>query len=135
MYPDFIWLATGGKSQLSADKMRVLKGRIVVMFPDADGYELWKEKAKELEELGCTVIVSDLIESNASAEDKAAKIDIADWLIRELRQPTEKPYVEPINIEAKTLQHLVSINPTIYRLISELDLVSLKTNLPVLLNN
>lgn len=131
MYPDFIWLSTGGKSQLSPDKMRVLKSRTVVMFPDADGYELWTEKAKELEELGCTVMVSDLIESNASAEDKAAKIDIADWLIRDLKRPVERVSDMPINSEEKALQHLGSINPNVYRLIGELDLVSTKTNQPI----
>ena len=44
-FPNYIWLATGGKSQLSIEKMKVLKGRTVIMFPDVDGFNEWKEKA------------------------------------------------------------------------------------------
>ena len=53
VYPDYIWLATGGKSQLSIDKLKVLKGRTVIMFPDVDGFEYWSNKAKEVETIGC----------------------------------------------------------------------------------
>lgn len=84
VFPDYIWLATGGKSQMSPDKLRVLKGRTVVMFPDADAYKLWCEKGKEMENRGITVMVSDILERNATPEDRDAQIDIADWLIREL---------------------------------------------------
>ena len=52
VYPEYIWLATGGKSQLSIDKLKVLKGRTVIMFPDVDGYEYWKNKAKDVEVIG-----------------------------------------------------------------------------------
>ncbi len=43
-FPQYLWLATGGKSQLSEDKMRVLTGRSVVFFPDVDGYDEWTER-------------------------------------------------------------------------------------------
>jgi hypothetical protein len=94
VYPNYVWVATGGKSQLSIDKLKVLRGRTVVMFPDVDGYGYWIEKAKEIEALGCKVIVSDLLEKNATAQDRDDKIDLADWLIRELRQ--QKP---PVRVE------------------------------------
>jgi len=48
VYPQYIWLATGGKSQLAIDKLKTLRDRTVIMFPDVDGYEAWKEKAAEL---------------------------------------------------------------------------------------
>ena len=82
-FPDYLWLATGGKSQLSVDKMKALSGRTVILFPDVDGYHEWKEKAKEL--IFCKVTVSDVLEKNATDAERAAKIDIADWLIRQLR--------------------------------------------------
>jgi hypothetical protein len=85
VYPDYVWLATGGLSQISTDKLRVLRGRTVVMFPDMDGYNLWRKKACELEAMGCKVMVSDLLERSASPADKDAKIDIADWIIRQLK--------------------------------------------------
>jgi hypothetical protein len=89
VYPDHVWLATGGRSQFSTGKFRVLKGRTVIMFPDTDDdgatYALWSKNAKELEARGCRVMVSKMLEKNASPADKDAKIDIADWIIRQLK--------------------------------------------------
>jgi len=82
-FPNYIWLASGGKSQLSADKMKVLEGRTVIMFPDVDGYHDWEKKAKEF--IYCKVTVSDILERNATDEERNAKIDIADWLVKQLR--------------------------------------------------
>lgn len=45
LYPEYVWLATGGKSQLSIDKLSVLKDRRVIMLPDVDGFEVWSLKA------------------------------------------------------------------------------------------
>lgn len=130
-YPNYVWLATSGRSQLSANKLMVLQGRTVILFSDADGYELWREKASELEQMGCRVIVSDLLEANASAEDREAKIDIADWLIRELKQSFKQPVSTLQTLEEKTLQQLGSKNQAIYELINALGLVSTKTNQPI----
>ena len=58
--PGYVWLATGGKSQIG-DKLNVLHQRTIVAFPDVDGYELWKQKAEELSSLRITV--SDYLES------------------------------------------------------------------------
>ena len=46
--PGFIWLATGGLSNLAPDRCRVLTGRKVFLFPDLDAYDKWNEKAKSL---------------------------------------------------------------------------------------
>lgn len=43
--PDYIWLATGGKSQFN-ERLKVLYGRDVVAFPDVDGNTTWCEKVK-----------------------------------------------------------------------------------------
>jgi hypothetical protein len=78
--PKYIWLATGGKTQLSPDRLSVLKGRKVIAFPDVDGYEEWKKKLSGMSELNITI--SDILEKNATQADRQAHIDIADWLIR-----------------------------------------------------
>ena len=77
--PDFLWLATGGKAQMN-DRVEVLRGRNIVAFPDIDGIEAWRRKAAERPHLAITV--SDLVLRNATPEDHAAHIDIADLLIR-----------------------------------------------------
>lgn len=128
VYPNYIWLATGGKSQLSPDKLQVLQGRTVIMFPDADGYALWCEKAREMESNGINAIVSDILEKNASQADKDAKIDLADWLIRELRQAERIEAVqEPFTKEEQALHRLVNLNPNINTLIDTFGLVSAST--------
>lgn len=77
LMPEYLWLATGGKSQLSDQRLSVLKGRRVVAFPDIDGYEEWKSK---LLPMGFTV--SDFLEQVATPEDRDNHIDIADVLIK-----------------------------------------------------
>jgi hypothetical protein len=37
-HPNLIWLATGGKTQFKAEKMSVLKGRKVFLFPDLNAF-------------------------------------------------------------------------------------------------
>jgi len=91
VYPDYIWLATGGKSQLSREKLRPLKGRTVIMFPDVDAYPSWCEKANEMNAMGINAIVSDVLEKNATPEDREAQIDVADWLIRDLKAKRSPP--------------------------------------------
>lgn len=82
-FPDFVWVATGGKSQMSGDKMGVLRGRNVVAFPDADGLAAWTDKAKELAKIGVCLNVQDYIERNATPEQKAMGADIADLILME----------------------------------------------------
>ncbi|MEJ1730382.1 DUF6371 domain-containing protein, partial [Escherichia coli] len=79
-WPQYIWLATGGKSQLN-DRLQVLMGRKVVAFPDVDGYLEWKEKLSRVR--GLDIVVSDVLEKEATFEDRANHVDIADLLIRQ----------------------------------------------------
>ena len=78
--PECVWLATGGKGQLN-DRIEVLSGRRIIAFPDVDGYDTWLTKASTYHRLDITV--SDLLERNATPEDRQAHIDIADLLIRQ----------------------------------------------------
>ena len=88
LMPEYVWLATGGKSQLG-DTLNVLKQRTVIAFPDVDGYELWKQKAAELPSLRITV--SDYLESTATPAEREAHIDIADRLIAQILDGTLVP--------------------------------------------
>jgi hypothetical protein len=79
--PNFIWLACGGCGNLSAKLCKPLKGRNVVLFPDAGKHNEWNEKAKTLSSI-CTVSVSSLIEKEASEAERKAGFDLADYLVR-----------------------------------------------------
>lgn len=78
--PEFIWLAAGSLTNLQADKCRVLKGRKVVLYPDLNCYDKWSDKAKELSHI-TTFEISELLEKNATIEEKEKGLDIADYLI------------------------------------------------------
>lgn len=57
----------------------------MVAFPDVDGYDEWLKKLAEYPELGVTV--SPVLKQNATAADREAHIDIADWLLRYMFGP------------------------------------------------
>ncbi|MFT5725353.1 MAG: hypothetical protein ACI9JN_002478 [Bacteroidia bacterium] len=79
--PQFIWVATGGLSNLSKEKCSILKGRNVTLFPDLNGFEKWNDKAKELS-LIASVTVSNLLELKATDMEKKQGLDLADYLVR-----------------------------------------------------
>jgi len=51
LQPQYIWLATGGKSGCkwyTPEVAHVLTGRKVILYPDLGAYEAWSEKAQAL---------------------------------------------------------------------------------------
>jgi len=81
-FPQFVWLACGGITQLNAGKCKVLQGRKIILIPDTDGYMNWTEVALKLKkELNQTFFVSDLLENMARTSEREAGWDIADYLI------------------------------------------------------
>lgn len=84
-----IWLAVYNKSSFSFDKLKVLQGRFVYVFPDLskDGntFKEWETKAKEYESClpGTRFIFSDLLEQLAPERDKSEGNDLADYLIKQ----------------------------------------------------
>lgn len=88
-YPQYIWLASGGLTELQADKFRPLRGHKVVLFPDTDpdgrAYRQWFNIAQEVMlspfwEDSPPIYVSPLLELNATPDQKARKIDLIDFL-------------------------------------------------------
>ena len=88
-YPQYVWLAAGGLGEVQVDKFRPLRGRRVIMFPDTDpegmAYRRWYEAAQMVMqqpfwEDSPTIRVSTVLEQHASAEQKARKIDLVDFL-------------------------------------------------------
>ena len=121
LMPQYVWLATGGKSQFN-ERLSVLQGRDVIAFPDVDGYELWCEKVKAF--TGLNISVSGILQQNATAEDFAAHIDIADWLIKWQQHPEAFRKVEWNATCAKVLPRISpEFREQVKELIEELDLV------------
>ena len=83
--PEYVWLATGGKTELNVVKLRPLSGRKVILFPDTDEngqtYREWYEVAEAATDIfGHPFTVSSILEQRATKAQKAAKIDIVDLL-------------------------------------------------------
>ena len=110
---NLIWLAVYNKGSFSFDKLKVLQGRDVFIFPDLsrDGitFKEWETKAKQFEKRlpGTRFVFSDLLEQLAPESDKREGNDLADYLIKQdwrlFRQGNVKeqlPQPEPNKSEA-----------------------------------
>lgn len=77
LFPRMLWLATGSLQGLTTERLRPLKGRRVVLFPDqGKGYEVWSSRIAPIaREVGFVYTVSDFAERHLSAGE-----DIADLI-------------------------------------------------------
>jgi hypothetical protein len=71
--PEYVWLATGGKTSLG-NKLDVLSGRKVVAYPDVDAYGLWCERLS----VYSNIKVSDYLQHLAGDNSSFSHMDLAD---------------------------------------------------------
>ena len=88
LYPQAVWMASGGMTMLNASKLYPLRDYRVVLFPDTDeegkAFQQWKEVAEAAQEFfKYPIRVSPILEDNATPAQKAAKIDIVDYLFEQ----------------------------------------------------
>ena len=71
--PWMVWVAVDSMSGLTAERLRPLKGRDVVLFPDeGKGYQMWSEKIASIaEEVGFSYRVSSFMEGREQGADIA----------------------------------------------------------------
>jgi hypothetical protein len=142
--PEFIWLATGGKEGLKAEKCSVLAGRTVKLFPDLNCFDKWSAIAKKIFNPSL-VEVDDLLERKATEAEKKQQFDIADYLVKfdleaftkpKAEQLTPPPPVQevPIMPTKEDLQYskMANRNPYVEMLVSKLGLVSATTGKPLI---
>ena len=77
VYPDKVWLATGGKNGLEGDKMKVLKKYKTFVYPDADAVDKWRERVTRMKSLGYDILCVDL---HYTDDQVLNKYDIADLI-------------------------------------------------------
>ena len=108
---DFVWLATGGMNGcFNKEAVDVLRGREVVLVPDLGATDKWKAKMPLLQSVCKGVVISNILEDNATEEQKAKGLDIADFLLM-----TDTPQM--------ILQRMIKKHPPLQHLIDSLGLV------------
>ena len=83
--PEYLWLATGGKTEMNVARLKPLAGHRVILFPDTDEtgetYREWYEVAETATDVfGRPFTVSSILEQQATKAQKAVKIDIVDLI-------------------------------------------------------
>ncbi|MEI8087507.1 MAG: DUF6371 domain-containing protein [Paludibacter sp.] len=121
LFPDLIWLAAGNLNGLSIEKCQVLKERDVTLYPDLGAYEKWSLKATEIKkQYNCNIILSNLLEVEATDIDREKGLDITDYIIAELS--TNKTFPEIQKTFSPNLQALIGKNRALMVLINGLQL-------------
>lgn len=82
-FPEFVWLACNSKTWLKPERLKRLGNRQIIIYPDADGFDLWQAVATDAQRQGLNVKTSSLIENFASSEQKQNQYDLADYLINQ----------------------------------------------------
>lgn len=79
--PRYIWLATGGLSNLREKNLRLMKNRRVVLFPDVGCLSKWHSTLKEDNTTDNQFIISNLLEQKVD-EHFSKGCDLADFLVK-----------------------------------------------------
>ena len=133
LIPNMIWLAAGNINGLSVEKCNVLKNRNVILYPDLGAFEKWSLKTEELQEqCNCKITVSTLLEDEATCTERTNGLDIADYIIEEMKAPLSLrrgAKGEVITLIQSRFTHeldqMIVINPALLILIDKLQLVQI----------
>ena len=92
LYPNYIWMATSCPLYFTIDRLEPLMGRRIVVFPPTDplmnSYVTWLELVDQARRAyHLDICVSTILEDNATPEQKARKIDLADYLFEAAKRP------------------------------------------------
>jgi hypothetical protein len=80
----FTWIATGGADGIGwkdEQVIKALRGKEVVLFPDAGFYDQWQNDAEIMREHGVNVQVSSLIETKYANNQLKFNDDLRDWFM------------------------------------------------------
>ncbi len=81
-YPDYLWLACGSLSNINKGLLTPLQTYKVILYPDLGAFDRWQAKSKELSKVKFKITISTLLESKATAQDRAKGLDIADFFLK-----------------------------------------------------
>ena len=117
-----IWMASGGKTMLTREKLLpiIARHRNIVLYPDIDAIDEWTDIAKELEY--DKVRVNSTFIKKLWREEDGPTADIADIIVRLL---SDRRSNEP-KTPAQIIEEMAKINPQLQNLIDKLGLEVIK---------
>ena len=120
-----VWMACGGLENLNRDKLKPIidQGRRIVLYPDRDGVEKWRQKAQQLDYP--RVMVDALPVQVWWKPCDGEKADIADVVVRILNErkpmtnidevkatmPQAAPLIEKLNLTLETNDQATATRP------------------------
>ncbi|MDA9986592.1 DUF6371 domain-containing protein [Crocinitomicaceae bacterium] len=117
--PGLLWLSIGSLTMLSYERLKFLKGFNIILYPDTDGDNKWKERAQAISsKIGQQIHVSELVKNQTILFNQKEGFDLADIVLGKVKMkcPPEKSDVE------KAIQQLMVKNRAIDALIQTFDL-------------
>lgn len=119
-FPELNWISSGNLQGISVEKCKVLKGKNVILFPDLKAFEIWKQKAVEIQkQCKCNIKVSNFLENFTTITEKEQGLDIADFLIENLKNKNREYHSQPPlptptqNQYSEILNNFIALNPAV----------------------
>ncbi len=122
--PQFIWLATGGKQNLSAKMLQPLLRFPITIFPDNGEFEDWEAKANRLNSFGYNIQCSSLLEKS----NFQIGADLADMYIEMAAKESTNKVEIKYSAAEKTVFRMAKKNPVLLDFIKIFDLIDDKGN-------
>ncbi|MBK9257673.1 MAG: hypothetical protein IPM42_19615 [Saprospiraceae bacterium] len=127
--PTVTWLAAGSKDGLKIEKLKPLKNRNIILYPDANAFELWNGFAIKHKD-SFRIKVSSLIDHSLTDDKKEQGEDIADYLLKSIPDylrvdynPESLDKIISIPAGSNTFQEYIAKNPNLNSLVSRLNLI------------
>ncbi|WKL44897.1 DUF6371 domain-containing protein [Flavobacterium sp. ZE23DGlu08] len=119
--PDYIWMATGSKSNFKKELLEPIKNFKIIVYPDKSEYNDWNKKATQLNKEGYQIRCSDYVEK----KDVPEGTDLADIYFESKTSEIVEIKYTKTEIE---VNRLAKINPAIINLIRTFDLLDVDHN-------
>ncbi|MEA3451794.1 MAG: hypothetical protein U9Q83_07805, partial [Bacteroidota bacterium] len=102
-----------------------IKNRKIVLYPDlglninkkGTPFDQWQQKAKLLNKAGFKITISNLLERTATTSQRQKGEDIADFVIRELKNKKSQKTEIKLSKEQVNFNKLAKINPNLVKFI------------------
>ncbi|WP_318640071.1 DUF6371 domain-containing protein [Flavobacterium ardleyense] len=125
LFDKYLWMATGSLGGLNIKKLKVLKDRKIILYPDlglnlksSSPFEQWKAKCEVYQKMGFDIKISNLLEQNSTNFQRAEGLDIADYFLQSLQRAPERI----LSKQQKSFLNLYQKNNNLKTLVEFFDL-------------